>query len=345
MSGFFIVPSVLFDRSIYPRCFGQSENALRLYIYECARINNSGFHYAGPKAAKKCLGLNNSEYSQLHEELVKNHFVFRYYPSNQNKKLKLWGIHNPPLMEFSDIRNIQYLITGSEPQSGKSARFHSKSIPYKFIRVPSNFASIPKTNIERSSQRPLVLMSVDEIYCYINILWQNRECWFGVNPNYVRYNLSLDRFQQADFELTDFMSPKVEWGDKLYVDPVFIERTHISRYALESILYSLVERYRLFNWAIWIACPVTYYERRRSINSTSLKLVSLLDFNRNNVSRAEILIKAKEVFEADESKLLIATLQSCLNLNPEFKKVIEYNCSRLSISNLIRHDQSRYRYT
>jgi len=341
MCRFIIIPSVVFNRRIFPKCFGISEAAFRLYILECAFINRkSGLHYSGPNAARKYIGLDEDEYALAQKELVKHNFIFRHYVSNEECKLKYWGVHNPPLnYNFQDINDCQYIIPKSEPQSGNWAKFHNKSIPYSFIRLPSRY--IIEKNELPATKRLLANMSVDEIYCYINILWQNRECWVGVDPNYVRYNLSLDRFQQADFELTDFMSPKVEWGDKLYVDPVFIERTHISIYALESILYSLVERYKLFQWAIWIACPVTYYERRRSINSTSLKLVYLLDFNRNNVSSADILVKAKEVCEADESKILIATLQSCHDLNSDFKNIIEYNCSRRGISNFIKQDQSR----
>jgi len=342
MSGFFRGPAIQFDRGIYPRCLGLSKDAFKQYIHECSYINKgSGMQFSNQRAAKNCLGFSEEKYDAVKKELVENHFVLRYCkkkedgekPANKKSKRKTWGCSNPPLLKLSEVDGSSegwFFSPQCEPQSGLSAMFHHGETPFGFIRIPSEFA---RTVDLTGGGAPSFLskMSPDEIDVYLNLLWQNRESCFGINPNYLRYELnpSLSRYLESGiYSLDYYLHPGP--GDELCIDPTLQYRTQMPREQLSKIIDSLVDTYGLFEWQFWIASYTTYRELRRRKVSSSVKLRQFFDSQAIIDSRI-FSCHLECLMSEDNNLVLIAQLRSRLALNPKFEAVIKKNCHWLSL--------------
>jgi len=250
MSGFFRVPVILFDHSIYPQCFGLSIDAFKLYIYECSAIGKYGTNFCTHRASATYLGFDEARHKVAKKQLLRNDLVFllrsgksgnRFtsttkHPEKQPVK-KYWAIRNPPLVHTTNRLNSLRLISpAAECKYDNSAVFHIGNTPHGFIRVPTIFAQ--KVNSKKHGLPGLLKhLSPAEIDVYFNILFQCREYWAGVNPNYIRYELDIPFNLRERFSADLFLDPIKEWWGDFYVDPGLQVRTMlpISGFSLHDL--------------------------------------------------------------------------------------------------------------
>jgi len=316
--GFFRVPAILFDRGIFPRCFGLSEDAFRQYIHECSYINkHSGMQFSNQRAAKNCLGFSEENYRAVKKELIKNHFVLRYYkkkePDEKPAKKKTWGCSNPPLLKLDEV-----------DRNSESWFFRPQCEP----RISGGGAPsfLPE-------------MSPEEIDVYMNLLWQNLEHWYGINPNYVRYELSSNRSPgNGSGNLAEYFYPKEAYGDRLLIDNVLVARCAKSKDEIEKILCSLVHR-GLFKFQYWIGQYTAYEEKRREKNLKQLKLIHYLDDEQMGVTSHGVMKEIASIVRSNKRFKLIAQLRSCLELDPKFELVCDLNCVSRAFTKHIKNQK------
>lgn len=320
------MPAILFDRSIYPRCFGLSEDAFRLFIFECSSINNkSSLHYCTYRAVEKYLGLTEDAYKAAKKELRRTNFIIRYHVKSNKARYtrKYWGVKTPPFILCNeDMKSFRYISPSAEPKTGLSALFHRQK-KMNFIRVPKHMI-YPKPF---SRESLLSQMSIDEIYCYFNVLWQNRECWFGVNPNYIHCKIDVPiNFRELTsmyFEL----DPVKAFTSELCLNQVLVNRTQNSPEKLDRIINKLVYQRKFFRWIFWLATLSPYYERRRDKCDYSLQLMQYLD--------PEVIAYADDVFLSMvfeeilkyDFLIFLAQLRPSCAINPKFEMIIKNNCN------------------
>jgi hypothetical protein len=257
-------------------------------------------------------------------------------------KSKYWGISNPPLIKIDENdSSLSLYKPKSEPKTGHSAMFHNGKTCFEFIRVPQQLVRIPCCNGSNIAIGPLAKMSVDEIYCYFNLLCQNKEAWCGINPNYIRYILSLKRgITDTGCNLGAYLFPKEKYGDLLQIDAVLMEKSCMSEDKLQEIMNSLVLQ-GFLEWQYWIAQYTTYCERRRSIKVSQLKYRYYIDWQRLRSSVPNLMKLVIDIVESDLRFELIAQLRSRLRLNTEFESLCDLNCEFHSLSKYIFGQESR----
>ncbi len=345
MSRYFIVPAILFDRGIYPRCFGLSEDAFRLYIYLCSAIGG-GTCFSGHIAAKRYLGLDKNRFRVALDELLRNKLVIdcgvkkigNRFTSHENykkekPKCKIYGIAVPPLISYKTSSSDAFLFVPEiELEDDKPPLFHTIYISHKFIRIPHQFVYAIK---EKNKPRPLgyvAEMSTIEIDCYFSVLFSNSEYWFGVNPNYVRCEFSL--LTHSIYEIENFMLNKWVIGmheDICRINPVLMERTGQSKVELKEIINSLMIKYQLFEWVFWVAQYTTYSEERRSKEISQLIPRYYLGSQQLAAHRLKKYLKTSKISKRVNPSVLIGQLRSCLKLDSKFERIIKINCDRLGL--------------
>jgi len=344
-AGFFRVPAILFDRAVYPERFGLSENAFKLYILQCSFVREkTGIHWAGSVAAQRYLGLDENAFAGAEKQLRENHLIYRYYPVrkrgpegtiNQKKKraIRYWCIANPPIMEIRpDTGELTLATPEAESKSGLSAAFHRGDLPFDFIRVPNEFARAPGPEGKLNRPGPLREMSPNEIDLYFNLLWANRECWFGINPNYVRHNLRLRHGGIiADESVTNCLQPSPTAGDVLHLSPELQERTGKLQAELEDLLNILTKKYELFEWRVWIAQATTYRDHRRSIEVRQVKLRWYVDCDHPDFSFPETMKRIEEIVTNEPRFQPIVQLCSRPKLYKKFEDIVNRNRGERSL--------------
>lgn len=347
---FFRVPAILFDSSMYPKCFGVSENAFRWYIYSCSAINTQyGTHRSTHIAVKKYLGLEEEEHQAAQKQLVNNHLIFLHhkgkagnrYTANKDYKgthkiVDHWGICNPPLVQFNEKKSkFELKRPPAESKTGKAALFHLGKTSFEFICVPCEFVYIEGCKDKTSAIGPLAHLTVDQIYCYFNLLRQDRSYWFGVNPNFVRYELSSDRIIHKNMmDIADYLSPREDWGDKFCVSPILLQQTQKAEDELKVLIRQLIE-HGLLTWQFWLASPTTYYERRRSIDMSYLRLIRFFDSQSIIMPLPQCAETIIGILQQNKNLKLVAQLCSRFKMDPKFEQIISRNCADRQISKVL----------
>jgi hypothetical protein len=339
-SSFFRVPAILFDRSIYPPCFGLSENAFRWYIYQCSYIKKNGIHWAGHIAARRYVCLDKDAHAAAQKELVETCLVYRYTPKSkkENDKRIYWSIRIPPVLE-ANLDDGRFFLTKYpvEDKTGFSVAFQCENNPFGFVRVPKNFIYVVDADGRRIVREFLKVMSPDEIDCCMNLYWQNREYLFGINPNYVRVDLSLKRTCLDSIScLNDYFSPSKNFGDKLVISSALMERTAKSEAELNEIIDRLITEYQLFEWHFWIAQDVTYREERRSIEMNQIVLRWYLNCDYGQMSLQDVIARIHEVLKCSERFKLIGQLCSTFPIGDKFETIVKNNRERLSFAKFLK---------
>ncbi len=332
MEAFIQVPVILFDRAVYPRCFGVSENAFKLYILGCATVNwRTQTYLLGPDGAMKYLGLTEDAYEVAQRELLASGLVVRYRQPAMNNaageesKLQVWRIPDPPLVKIQEDGSTVRLYTPhAERQKEPPLAFYRRWNPLGFISVPKDFVYIPGSDEMDIALGPLAKLSVDEIYCYFNLLWQNREYWFGIDPNYARQDLHRPHDDElpADMSMGEYIA-RAKRVPRL--SRVLLERTGQPRGELIKILSALITEHGLFRWDLVVAENVRFDDERRGKHKSQLKPLFYVDPEKD---AGRNLI---EVINGDPRRTLIAQLRSTLSLWDVFEETITRNRARLRL--------------
>ncbi len=324
----FKVPAVLLDRAIYPESLGVSNDAFRLLIYLCSAIRMPyGATRAGSTAAKKYLGFNEARYRAALRELQNAQLIFQLPPKpkkGQTKgecrpkkhETKYWSIANPPLVYIDRTKPGWGLHQpDAEPKTGRDAIFHRRKTLFEFIRVPHEFVGEFPNGL-------LTQMSIAEIDCYFNLLWQHREHWSGVDPHFVRYELPSKSALEGDtMALEQFLQPSGHC-DRLWVSPVLQERTQRSADEVRKTITDLIVTYGLFRPQLWAGVQITYEEQRRSRSTDHVRLRYFIDSSSASSVWQELACLNLPIGQFT----LIAQLRSCLRFDDEYERLCDRNC-------------------
>ena len=339
---YFPVPAIHLDRQVYPAYLGLSPDALRLYLLHCSCVNRNGLHFTGAPFAEKCLGLGPEEYKAANKELLRNGLVFRYYPAPKHgedgsrKRPKCYCVSVPPLLDMGPDGKLRFAKPSAEPKSGLSAAFHRGNRPFNYAHVPIRFARSVGPEGKLNCAGPLKYLSADEIECALHLYWQCRDYWLGVNPNWVRLEMSLARGPvEVGCTLGDYLCPAEGVGDTLCVSPAFVDRAGRSEAELAGLIKTLVDERHLFRWRFWVAERVTYHDEKRGIKMQQIKLRWCLDPKWLRHSAAEVADSVRQIVGDGTRYMLVGQLCSVLPVSDDFEQTVEVNCAARSVSKLL----------